>query len=1417
MSHSRAPERVRFREAPVVIAGVPATAKHPLCTNTSVKSLSDAQQNRADMLAHARKPASSIAQWSSPYLLRNRELRALRDLLLPSPTVAHLRLPLQVTIPLMSGSGGDRGYDYQADGYAYVVAHGLSGQPLNWFDDPADIPAAVLMETGGPGDDQQIATLGGRRIELQAKHALKQGKKFDAALRNMVRGLGKDPALRCAIMVDRHASEVIREDLRLDMIRLGQGRDDDLKPISKEVLKKLRQDGISTAGLFARLRIVVVDLDEGSDGVAAACAMLGRVVKPSNAQTAWQLLGKRGHRLTKERGRDEMWRAAEYLSKEVGLRQGISSPFAALVRFRGWMETVTGDFYSPAIGRKFPIKQAWNTIRTLEPKQERETPGLFGSEALTAEIRRYHEWHRLAEKSYPDQSTEADYWLRLHRRAVIVGGPGAGKSTLSKRITHYLTLEGQLVLRVRLGTVARLMGRGRSFDEALGAVALDKSGVPQENAEALLSAPDTLVADGLDECDPIRAEIAAALRAWADGHSNTTVAVFTRPVGHVPDLLPGFEHAELLPLDREAIRNRVEWFTQALIGDPTKAAMACAAFMLEVVDRSQPSVASIATRNPLLLSFLVRLHLDGASVQGQRARLFENIIELMRKTSPLDRAQTEDLDRATAWRVAEILGWECLKQPDKSVAMLMDSLAQQLGGDAHAARRGEAAVKFWEERGLIERLTLGSLDAITFVHPALGEYAAGRHLAKVPPGMLAESVRRIARQAQYRETVLLAAGSGAVTTIVDTLLNEDAADDPASTEAILAAAALAEAEVGSCDPLLVERVANHLCARLQSPVPLVTIEAGAGLVTIAPVVPKVVGELGASLWDHPQSWTRLAARAACLAAGPQFIDIDRVRLWVEGFQPVYELPRFANRTTEMPNGAHDLQARALELAVRRLITELEQNEAKRVVVALLKKRNLSANMEAKVQAVLQLPSCSEWTREVDLGARSQADFAESMARASMQWKKSNHFFLKCVLKATAPKGSSASSPTENCIHMAQILTAMRFWESPAADWAGLSKGADPDVVSEVVRGTIAALGLDPDLVAREANSLLHDSDEHWSPWSRRVPHIAVDVQWEQARSSRLDSGKLIAGLQHPCWPIAVTAAELLAAGAGGDGVATALRNVLTNGTDRVLLLVGAIAKDIWGEAAFTIIDQRLGQSLTPGCGNLYAYLAQYAPADQTEAVIERAFQGLRAENAGVAAGAAKMLRDMDVKLLKPRAEVLRAAMKSWAERGSWCDRCQRVVKTGSCDKCQLVAPTPRPFLTEILALLGVLSVDELVELTKDIWDRVPSVARKALAQYAAKDQVIMGDVLQKISNGSVGIEALNDILELPAEILRTCSDLLQKLCESERPSVRAKMAGALTGAWLDRQRALQIAHTALTDSDPSVRNSATLSVRVLSS
>jgi hypothetical protein len=145
----------------------------------------------------------------------------------------------------MSGSGGSGGYEYQHNAIGYVAAHILAGKALDWDIETGaqDIPIAVAAETNGPGDDLCITLQNDIVIELQAKHGLAKDKLFDPLLK-LVKGLHKNPAMHGVLLTDSSASLTIRNDLRKDLVRLGQKRYDGLKSIALEF-----QDQLSSVNL----------------------------------------------------------------------------------------------------------------------------------------------------------------------------------------------------------------------------------------------------------------------------------------------------------------------------------------------------------------------------------------------------------------------------------------------------------------------------------------------------------------------------------------------------------------------------------------------------------------------------------------------------------------------------------------------------------------------------------------------------------------------------------------------------------------------------------------------------------------------------------------------------------------------------------------------------------------------------------------------------------------------------------------------------------------------------------------------------------------------------------------------------------------------------------------------------------------
>ena len=222
------------------------------------------------------------------------------------------------------GSGGAGGYRFQALATAYVCAHVLAKHSLNWVGAGA-VPLAVSVETAGPGDDLRVEYSNGPggeggALEVQAKRGLTKGRKLWESLLSLAHGLDKDLSLRCALLVDYAASRPVRQELRRDIERLAQGRSDRLKPITKEFLKRLEEDGIELKrSLFARLSVIVADLGDRSEGEGTALELLSRVVDKVRTLNAWTTFREDGMRLAEIAGRRDALTLRDLL-EEHGIR-----------------------------------------------------------------------------------------------------------------------------------------------------------------------------------------------------------------------------------------------------------------------------------------------------------------------------------------------------------------------------------------------------------------------------------------------------------------------------------------------------------------------------------------------------------------------------------------------------------------------------------------------------------------------------------------------------------------------------------------------------------------------------------------------------------------------------------------------------------------------------------------------------------------------------------------------------------------------------------------------------------------------------------------------------------------------------------------------------------------------------------------
>jgi hypothetical protein len=971
------------------------------------------------------------------------------------------------------GSAGAGGFDFQAEGFGLVSAKLLAKEVLNWVDADGDrVPQAVYMETGTGGDDIRILLSGDVIVELQAKRGLDRGKELWESLIALAKAIEGNPSVHGVLLTNSQASGTIRTDLKDGILRIGQERLDDLRDIATEFIQQLKDAGIKDiSSCCKRLRIIIRDFEPGSSGEEETLSALRRVVADENSlQAARNTLVSEGHDLMQVRGRLDATDLARKLRQAgIELSKQATNPIVFRESFLEWSARSNETFVIPGLGLALPIERAWVTLRAMDSSRL-----LASSKTLAKQIQDYMEWYRLAETSRSTESFSIDTAASRERLLVVVAGPGAGKSTLVRRLTWVLSQKGHVTLRVSLRALAIRLRKGESFEEAIISVVASEGFSKSTLSDVLRGSAISLLADGLDETGTDRAIVADHLRNWALVDDGRQVIVTTRPVGHDPAWFDGWKHFELLPLGQEDIKE----FAHRIYGllfpaDLASASKRAEAFLGEV---KRSRTASIASRNPQLLGLLLTLHVSGSDLSGSRYELFDRAIELIRQQTSRDRIFLYELPSSTARRALECIAWQLLNNPSMSRPEVVQRVGSQLAKETQqqtlvGQQIAEQSLGLWEERGLLEQLSSAGETASVFVHLTFRDQAAATYVSKLSEEEFSAWVRTKGVLAEYRETLLLTGGTPRVALSVETLLEDDDAEDPISTLAMLAADVLAEAT--SPPPELRERVISHLLPRLTSPVPLVVYETGEKLRPLTLVCPALIGPVAREISKYESRWVREVGCALTLLAGNEYVNPEAL---LATYPEVSDTRMRAARSSGVSIDHKPLISDLLLKGTDYLL----QPDALSNYVAAVREKVEKADFSSGVWDQL-------WHKLARSGFLEKAPrnpFFEAIA--SVDWSaalENTRMVSKTILSVTvvacedllARKLPTPADGGDNCV--ARLYRTLEIGGNPIDELLELFRDDYRKLLTEVIRGAIVAAGLDAAQLRADAQAVLSKLDD----------------------------------------------------------------------------------------------------------------------------------------------------------------------------------------------------------------------------------------------------------------------------------------------------------------------------------------------------
>jgi len=402
---------------------------------------------------------------------------------------------------------------------------------------------------------------------------------------------------------------------------------------------------------------------------------------------------------------------------------------------------------------RLPIEQVYIPLRAVGGGQEKGGPG--------------------------DQRFKSLEQTLEHRKLVIVGDPGGGKSTFLKRLAYeqsgrdatqfpilirIFALEEFIHSRVHGGTPDApdadsadwlpryLEARGSEFQWGLDAAFF----------RGKLREPSTLILlDGLDEVPNAarREAIARLFERATKAYRDARFVVTTRPAAYEGKAtLDEFETVRIGDLDTEAVEGFLDHWSGFLFNDDKELARRHNADLLGAL-RARPEIRRMA-RNPLMLTALAVIQWNDRQLPEQRADLYESILKWLSEAH--DYPNRPHGQKCLAIFGALALGMQChkdgrVKQIEKAEAAKL--IAPEFREVPEERRQREsAALEFLESEFVDSGIVASRGNSLEFWHLTFQEYLAARACADFPESAtpLFEGDRW--RQQEWREVMLLVPG-----------------------------------------------------------------------------------------------------------------------------------------------------------------------------------------------------------------------------------------------------------------------------------------------------------------------------------------------------------------------------------------------------------------------------------------------------------------------------------------------------------------------------------------------------------------------------------------------------------------------------------------------------------------------------------
>lgn len=1295
------------------------------------------------------------------------------------------------------GAGTEAGMNFQAAVTAIAYVYMARGQRLYWLEKVADdVPVCVDAETGGAGDDIRLLLKSDETVEVQVKKGLRSGSDLWESLSKMASSIEAGTIDYGVLIVSPTSSKTITEELANDIARLGDGRDDNLSSIATQLVTKLNALGLPIADSCKRIRIHTVsalDFDQASVQASRAelaylCAMQGQV------SAAWNALYKDATSLIEHRGRRDVSAVLRLLRSEgITLAGSMGTvPILLLEKLATWTLATNSVFSIFGVRKKLRTDEAWIPLRAVV-RDEAETK----SESLADALKIYQAWE---ERTVPHDAVvvNPETLGRFVTRAIVVGGPGMGKSTLLKRITRRYSEDHIPVLHLRLSMVAKRMQAGSSFEEAVFDLGLDGSGITTAAAKQAAFPNWLLLCDGLDECGRLQEDVATGAASFAAGHPGCRMLVTTRPVGYDTAHFSDWRHYYLAPLEPFSAPGHLAMLVQE--SAPENSPVHDHAYALCAAELERGETGKIVARSPLFLGLAASIIVRGGHLGRTRERIFEQIFELIDEV-PNSRIPQPPAPAPVLQRFLDILGWHIIAEPlnpiDKTLQRCAEELACETGSKLLSAR-GEAEnyLRYWQDVGMIERIGHGCDETLAFIHKSFGEFAAARHLRSMPAMEQISVITGVVDIPEWAEVVRFAGLLGLANTMGDILLASGITGFNRVKRIVRAVELITEATPPP-EPALRERIVTEAFVVVSSTRRSWAFKVAGPLVAAARRFPEEVGPSAGAFLSHEQPWTRFVAWATAVAAGPSHYCLE-------------DLADVLRTSADIAGPGSEASLGGGTILLRGDKHDLAENFALAAAAELLD-RSPSELTDAIVFEVFNHP---------DFGSRGFLQKARELLRSKgkndgvgrrekIDWFSSPKGFAEAQLIAYEAMFDALDLPAPSVdddttpgllLHFSAFLEAsgfMRFGDSNIWAW---TRPYDKGAAREALKGFIGASGIDLEMLrhdAQQARTYRHSTAATEDYWLFAITtHVDPPViDWTLARNLDLNITKIEAALFHPSRWIVWLAANLLEALLAPPELEDLVRRLFAGGKAHTLWAASGLAGSLKQDRAIALLFERLSKPLVRGCHHLFGLLRRLGlPWGGELSGIVRA--GLKGD-VDTALEAAELVAHIAKPGHADLAAIIEAALAYWLEHEE-----SYPTKGG------VVPNSPRANLIEALIKIRLPTYLELRAYVADPRSDVRNIGADKFIEWLRLPEALRDQFLSDIRTETIPPHLLGKVLE--ARVPLNCDEiaLVAGLLGSENAKIRYSAMSLLHKEYLDTAQIRANAQAMTGDNEQQIRDRA---------